>query len=590
MSFEEDRRIAEELQAAVMRHEGEAYVEACPGAGKTRVLVQRVTRICPVLPPRHGIAVLSFTNSAVDEFKDRCREHGILRSLGYPHFIGTFDSFLNQFIVMAAGIPGCRHKPVIVDSWEDIEVTPGLRGVNAAPVSLSRFDPTSSQIELASIRDPRILPQITQYRKHYEASARRRRAALNAKGYLCAADARLVVKQLLSVKTHADGAGKALAARFQEVIVDEAQDCNADDVQILNWLREHKIRLILVCDPDQAIYQFRKGSSDDLKNFIQGMPKLPLTGNFRSSRTICSAAATMRSRSEPDLAVGEDRDAPSPIHLIPYNNASKALTGEKFADIAKGLEISLTDCILLAHKRNLALRASGNPSPPTSLSSRLARLTQAVVAFHASAAGGRQREAALKTLIRLLMDIEGAEEDGIASLSALSLSPELNREYRRKAFEIISRLPAHIEDVARDQWLNDARSILGRTVTVGGGKSLKQCLQDRGDWDKPLLAHQANFRLRCATVHEAKGRDYHGVCLVLDDDTKEALDGWQNRTSDSCEALRVLYVGVTRAKKLLALAPQEKQLAQIRVILDASGIPNQVHVLGTPPKKKKDCQ
>ena len=33
--------------------------------------------------------------------------------------------------------------------------------------------------------------------------------------------------------------GRAIAARFHEVIVDEAQDCNPLDLELLTWLRGH---------------------------------------------------------------------------------------------------------------------------------------------------------------------------------------------------------------------------------------------------------------------------------------------------------------------------------------------------------------
>jgi len=59
--------------------------------------------------------------------------------------------------------------------------------------------------------------------------------------------------------------GRALAARFQEVIVDEAQDCNPLDCQIIRWLRDSGVTVTIVADFDQAIYGFRQGSPTDLR-------------------------------------------------------------------------------------------------------------------------------------------------------------------------------------------------------------------------------------------------------------------------------------------------------------------------------------
>ncbi|MGG7607853.1 UvrD-helicase domain-containing protein [Streptomyces sp. ZG43] len=44
-----------------------------------------------------------------------------------------------------------------------------------------------------------------------------------------------------------------LLSRFAEVVVDEAQDCSAADLAILQLLHDAGLPLVLVGDPDQAI-------------------------------------------------------------------------------------------------------------------------------------------------------------------------------------------------------------------------------------------------------------------------------------------------------------------------------------------------
>ena len=56
----------------------------------------------------------------------------------------------------------------------------------------------------------------------------------------------------------------ALAARFREIIVDEAQDCNPVDLEIIKWLRDAGIPTKVICDPHQSIYEFRGGVTDHL--------------------------------------------------------------------------------------------------------------------------------------------------------------------------------------------------------------------------------------------------------------------------------------------------------------------------------------
>ena len=58
-------------QMAVIGHNGSAFVSACPGAGKTRVLVERARALLKDKATGKGIAFLSFTRSAVSELERR---------------------------------------------------------------------------------------------------------------------------------------------------------------------------------------------------------------------------------------------------------------------------------------------------------------------------------------------------------------------------------------------------------------------------------------------------------------------------------------------------------------------------------------
>src|SRR5437879_9901777 len=118
-------------QRAVANHVPGAFVEACPGAGKTRAIVARIARIAPTLPVRRGLAILSFTNSAIEEFIARCHALGLNSALCHPGFVGTFDAFLRQFFFSPGGIKGVLLRPTVVDSWETLGVNVRLRGVNA---------------------------------------------------------------------------------------------------------------------------------------------------------------------------------------------------------------------------------------------------------------------------------------------------------------------------------------------------------------------------------------------------------------------------------------------------------------------------
>ncbi|MCF1274417.1 UvrD-helicase domain-containing protein [Acinetobacter nosocomialis] len=76
------------------------FLNACPGSGKTETIAQRVANEIESwgnFPS--GIAVLSFTKSAAKEIEHRIKEK-IKGQSTYPHFIGTFDSFILKILLI----------------------------------------------------------------------------------------------------------------------------------------------------------------------------------------------------------------------------------------------------------------------------------------------------------------------------------------------------------------------------------------------------------------------------------------------------------------------------------------------------------
>ncbi|MGC8401106.1 3'-5' exonuclease [Enterobacter mori] len=84
--------------------------------------------------------------------------------------------------------------------------------------------------------------------------------------------------------------------------------------------------------------------------------------------------------------------------------------------------------------------------------------------------------------------------------------------------------------------------------------------------------------LACAKIHEAKGREYGAVCVVIPpnrapENRSEALfESWEARAD--AEAKRVLYVGLTRAQHLGALAVPVAFANRCVAVLTAGQVPH----------------
>ena len=87
--------------------------------------------------------------------------------------------------------------------------------------------------------------------------------------------------------------------------------------------------------------------------------------------------------------------------------------------------------------------------------------------------------------------------------------------------------------------------------------------------------------LRAATVHEAKGKQYDAICVVIPPDTQGStrtsrlVQSWEMRLDD--EAKRVVYVGLTRARRLAVLALPQAVGDRVTAVLTAAGAEYRMH-------------
>lgn len=582
-------------QQEIAQHKGDLFVQACPGSGKTRTIVERYFIQAQQLPKRHGIAVLSFTNVAVEEIVKRCSKAGRPELTRFPNYIGTFDSFVARYLVAPFGTPDYAGRPTVLDSWARLgvdEIRP--RGVRS-PRGVSLDD-----IVIGSDGKPRLDPnqvhwsireQVKQDPLRWERPTVMKRLALLRRGYMTCQDARFYAVQNIHSAPRGVALGRALAARFHEVIVDETQDCNSFDLEILTWLRTAGVRVVALCDRDQAIYEFRGGRVQELDCFARQMPSTHLTGNFRSSAAICTFAATLRSNGQADNPVGRYSQDATPIVIIVYGKRLSKEIGDCYLQICQALKIAEHECVCLAHQQRHSMVSMGQTEGELG-GSKVADLASAKLSFDTNR-DARTRLAAIevveKSLLRLL--VHKAEENTPNRVCAdADIDP---RWLRRAAFYVLTSIPPPIQDGdGRGDWLealwNSVES-LQPCGNCGWGSVRKALPRPRKNW--PPSVSLSSSCARALTIHKAKGQEYEGVLLVVPPNTKEnrtadLLDAW--KLGRDSEAKRVLYVGATRARRLLALALPQQYGADVERILTNKQVPLKRHTVNIHNRKSHE--
>jgi ATP-dependent DNA helicase UvrD/PcrA len=96
------------------------------------------------------------------------------------------------------------------------------------------------------------------------------------------------------------------------------------------------------------------------------------------------------------------------------------------------------------------------------------------------------------------------------------------------------------------------------------------------EWSQFLQPRADLAAIAWATIHEAKGSEHEGVCVVIPDGdyTEDLIAAWENRTDS--EPKRVIYVGTTRAEKLLAIAVPAPFVDRLTAVMRAGQVPFEV--------------
>lgn len=290
---------ADAQQREAIMIDGHGLVSACPGAGKTRVLALRSSRL--LSQNRDGrLVAVTFTRDAAKSLRGR-----ILEAAGLQHSrrlaSGTFHALALNQLKRKYGNTGFRvlsareQQMMLTQAWE--------RASREAEFTFERLEDAQHAIEaIKSSMDPPPSPKTS------------------AAGALYAIYQRLLSRSnthdfadlmLRGVHEMGTGALRPIAARW--MLVDEAQDM--DDVQYA-WILAHVnagVEVMCVADDDQSIYQWRHALGyEGLMRFREATDArhVSLPVNYRCRPEILDPAAQLighnRNRVEKNIRAGRE--------------------------------------------------------------------------------------------------------------------------------------------------------------------------------------------------------------------------------------------------------------------------------------------
>lgn len=591
-------------QAQVVTTDAPRAVIACPGAGKTRTIIDRHCASPKGRPT--GRAIASFTKVAAAQIRKRAHQLGRSDLLEHPHAITTLDGFFWRFLVRPFLPEPTADNPRTfrrLENWRDaprelrqIEFRPEPSSPRPITFDLAEFQfrytaggpaPVASLTGLERVergRDKLTDGQITQVCRLAE---QRRKTLANDERLFTGEETRRAAYQFLTAYT--DRLAATLTLRFDELIVDEAQDCSDTDVELLQRVSALGLPLLAIADPDQAIYGFRTQGPPAITRLLDSTPTIQLSGNWRSSSVICSLAATMRAnpaRRIPDVALADHHDVGLPVHLIAHSNGAEVDTFHKLADAA---QIPRDQRLVLAHAGTTlpGLRTGARRPPPNPAEA----LVWAVGILRQATADQRTQALAEQTLQTAILRHWLPDADRTSATDLHETHGVDRWHLRRLAAHALDQLPEISMTMAA--WCTAARGVLDTlrpVAAIDRPQGLRLTTpQGKGNRTAATLARLSTVAARSAecrtdTVHQAKGEEADAVLMLLPDDdrTTQLLSRWtggsipgpaDSRTAaDAAEALRVLYVAVTRARRLAALALPSSHIAPVQQHLLGLGV------------------
>lgn len=580
------RQLTDAQKTVAFEKSGLFVVKACPGSGKTFTVAARVQRLLREWrSPHAGVAIMSFTNVAWHEIQDYlATDFDVPVPLRYPHFLGTIDSFINQFIFLPFGhrVMGCDCRPELTGPphndlepvgnwlyWQNAEC-------NQSGCRLNDFsyDENGSLMHLSP-------------RSHFNncQSAHQRCAALkqrfNAAGYATQADANYFAMR--AIRDYPIVA-EALARRFPVIVVDEAQDTSRTQMGILDALVDAGLgEVMLVGDPYQAIYEWRQAEPRLFQEKCDLWQDncVWLTENWRSTQSICDLACRLAGSS--DRIEARNLETAHVDHeplLYGYGADSELPTLlETFKEHCHCLGVDRTRVSALTRSAAFLNSICPGAAPQTRLypwrdDDCVTRLVaHAKYLFDGSSIKEGLQRLERAAYVHLTSDSRCRRED----ISRCARSWGLGK-WKGELFRLLSALPQSCGELS--EWLLQANEVIARSrAFLNCSLAIKR---DRGANKYSQLTFGDVFQrpeapdsiqgTMLGTIHAAKGKSLDAVFLALKSRGATGPHYVNLVGSDLMEQeeLRILYVAVTRARMALAIAVPNAALDRWRQLLFAS--------------------
>ena len=278
---------------AVLSEGKKVLVMSGAGAGKTRVLTNRIAFLLMCGVPENEIIAFTFTNKAAREMRNR-----LYKILGRESktFIGTFHSYCYMCIRELGNYYklGFKFEPEIITDYDKSRLIKNI---------LSKYNKDYSNIPFISaiskIKNGVNIDYIQgEDRMILNAVYKEYQDKLKESSMMDFDDMVPLFLKLSEIdKEYFD-----YVCQYQYVLVDECQDTNSIQYELINKVSELHQNVFMVGDEDQLIYSFRSSDIAILNDFKEKANEIIIPNeNYRCNKEILALANKLISHNQDRL-------------------------------------------------------------------------------------------------------------------------------------------------------------------------------------------------------------------------------------------------------------------------------------------------
>ena len=283
-----------EQREAVFHTEGPLLILAGAGSGKTRVLTHRIAYLIEEkgINPWNILAI-TFTNKAAGEMRERVDD--IVGFGSESIWVSTFHSTCVRILRRHIDRLGYDNNFTIYDS--DDQKTLMKDVCKLLQIDTKTYRERTILSAISSAKDEMVTPEEYELNAYGDFSKKKIAEAykeyerqLKANNALDFDD--LLVKTVQLFQTQPEIL-EYYQDRFRYIMVDEYQDTNTVQFKLISLLAAKYKNLCVVGDDDQSIYKFRGANIQNILSFekeFEHTKVIKLEQNYRSTSTILDAA------------------------------------------------------------------------------------------------------------------------------------------------------------------------------------------------------------------------------------------------------------------------------------------------------------